>query len=166
MCPEDTLFSWSTFTEEFERLVKEGRRPDFVASLEKINDDSELRDKLVRFVSDISKNIALLILSTNLASVRWIMDVLLYGLILERRHASEPDSSMIFLELALQQKLLVISHVESASLFYLDASCSHRYQSLHGSSKIVDTTIHKWIWRYVQTSKFFLVSTNTYHCFF
>lgn len=58
MCPEDALFSWPTFTEEFERLVKEGRRPDFVASLEKINDDSEHRDKLVRFVSDIPKNVA------------------------------------------------------------------------------------------------------------
>ena len=52
MCPEDPLYSWPTFTEEFERLVKEGRRPDFVESLEQINGDPESRDKLVRFVSD------------------------------------------------------------------------------------------------------------------
>lgn len=52
MCPEDQLFSWPTFTEEFEGLVKEGRRPDFVALLKQINDDPELREKLIRFVSD------------------------------------------------------------------------------------------------------------------
>lgn len=55
MCPEDPLFSWPTFTEEIEVLVKEGRCPDFVASLEQINSDPESRDKLVRFVSDNSK---------------------------------------------------------------------------------------------------------------
>ena len=52
MCPEDPLYSWPTFMEEFERLVKEGRRPDFVGLLEQINGDPESRDKLVRFVSD------------------------------------------------------------------------------------------------------------------
>lgn len=52
MCPEDPLFSWPIFTEEFEGLVREGRRPDFVASLTQINDDPEYRDKLIRFVSD------------------------------------------------------------------------------------------------------------------
>lgn len=52
MCPEDPLFSWPTFTEEFEALVTEGRRPDFVVSLKQINDDPEHRDKLVRFVSE------------------------------------------------------------------------------------------------------------------
>jgi len=52
MCPEDPLYSWPTFTEEFERLVKEGRCLDFVESLEQTNGDPEGRDKLVRFVSD------------------------------------------------------------------------------------------------------------------
>jgi len=52
MCPEDPLYSWPTFTEEFERLVKEGRCLDLVESLEQINGDPEGRDKLVRFVSD------------------------------------------------------------------------------------------------------------------
>lgn len=52
MCPEDPLFSWPIFTEEFEELVREGRRPDFVASLKQINDDPEHRDKLIRFVND------------------------------------------------------------------------------------------------------------------
>lgn len=51
MCPEDPLFGWPIFTEEVEGLVKEGRCPDFVASLKQINNDPECRDKLVRFVS-------------------------------------------------------------------------------------------------------------------
>lgn len=51
MCPEDPLFSWPTFTEEFEGLVREGRRPDFVSSLKQINDDPDRMDRLVRFVS-------------------------------------------------------------------------------------------------------------------
>lgn len=54
MCPEDPLFSWPTFTEEFEELVRAGRCPDFVPALKQINDDAEYRDKLVRFVHEIS----------------------------------------------------------------------------------------------------------------
>lgn len=62
MCPEDALFSWPTFTEEFERLMMEGRCPDFVGSLDKINaGDGEQRDKLVRFVSAIPEIDALFI---------------------------------------------------------------------------------------------------------
>ncbi|KAE9384479.1 hypothetical protein BT96DRAFT_1098130, partial [Gymnopus androsaceus JB14] len=49
MCPEDPLYSWPTFTEEFERLVKEGRCLDFVESLEQINGDPEGRDKLMNY---------------------------------------------------------------------------------------------------------------------
>jgi len=63
----------------------------------------------------------------------------LYGMTLERKHASELDNSMISLERALQLKWLVHLHVElpmiHASFF--------RYQLLHGCSKIVDTTILK-----------------------
>lgn len=51
MCPEDPLFSWPTFTDEIERLVKEGRGSDLVESLKTVNDDPEGRDKLVKFVS-------------------------------------------------------------------------------------------------------------------
>lgn len=54
MCPEDPLFSWPIFTEELEGLVREGRCPDFVPSLEQINNDPECRDKLIRFVGAIS----------------------------------------------------------------------------------------------------------------
>ncbi|KAE9384518.1 hypothetical protein BT96DRAFT_950510 [Gymnopus androsaceus JB14] len=51
MCPEDPLFSWPTFTDEIERLVKEGRGADLVESLKTVNDDPEGRDKLVKFVN-------------------------------------------------------------------------------------------------------------------
>lgn len=51
MCPQDPLFSWPTFTEEIERLVNEGRGQDFVEALANISEDPNLRDHLVRFVS-------------------------------------------------------------------------------------------------------------------
>ncbi|KAE9397018.1 hypothetical protein BT96DRAFT_941261 [Gymnopus androsaceus JB14] len=49
MCPEDPLFSWPTFTNKIERLVKEGRGSDLVESLKIVNDDPERKDKLVKF---------------------------------------------------------------------------------------------------------------------
>lgn len=54
MCPEDPLYSWPIFMEEIEGLVREGRCPDFMASLKCINDDPDCRDKLVRFVGGTS----------------------------------------------------------------------------------------------------------------
>jgi hypothetical protein len=53
MCPEDNLFAWPIFTEEMERLNNEGRADQFLASLAEINEDPNVRDNLVRFVSDL-----------------------------------------------------------------------------------------------------------------
>ena len=67
------------------------------------------------------------------------MGASLYGMTLERKHASELDNSMISLEHALQLKWLVHLHFELLTIhmpFF-------RYQLLHGCSKIVDTTILK-----------------------
>ena len=53
MCPEDKLGCWGTFTEELEILENEGRgrAQDFLASLDKMKDDPETTDQLLRFVS-------------------------------------------------------------------------------------------------------------------
>ena len=53
MCPENSLFCWPTFTQELERLGNEGRADQLLKSLAMINKDLEVRDQLVRFVSNL-----------------------------------------------------------------------------------------------------------------
>lgn len=85
--------------------------------------------------------------------LRWIMGAVLYGLISERKSASELHNFMISLGHALPLKLLVKFHVESLGL----TKPSPRYQSFNGCSKIANTTILKWIWRYISILHFVIL---------